>query len=203
MPTVSIVHVSDTISGRIFTVDSGAGVSVVPPHPDFTIHAVPLQLKSASGAVIKTHGITRLRIRLAPSLSRDWIFVVADVQANYLGADFLKATQLLLDVAHACLRTRDGLIVPGHTATPPPAHAAGLRLGEILVSAPAQPPAAGTPTATTPLPPVVHQVQHRIITTGHPVFARARRLDPARYAVARAEFDQLLRLGVIRPSDSP
>jgi transposase InsO family protein len=46
-------------------------------------------------------------------------------------------------------------------------------------------------------------VQHCIITTGHPVFARARRLDPARYAVARAEFDQLLRLGVIRPSDSP
>ena len=53
------------------------------------------------------------------------------------------------------------------------------------------------------LPPVRHSVQHRIITKGRPVFARARRLDPERYAVARKEFDQLLRLGVVRPSNSP
>ncbi len=50
--------------------------------------------------------------------------------------------------------------------------------------------------------PVKHTVMHHITTTGPPVFARTRRLAPERFKVARQEFDHMLQLGIIRPSDS-
>nr|VZI05960.1 unnamed protein product [Spirometra erinaceieuropaei] len=40
-------------------------------------------------------------------------------------------------------------------------------------------------------------------TTGPPVFARPRRLAPERFQAAKAEFEHMLQLGIIRPSESP
>ncbi|BHF66550.1 hypothetical protein SprV_0200957100 [Sparganum proliferum] len=40
-------------------------------------------------------------------------------------------------------------------------------------------------------------------TTGSPVFARPRRLAPVRFQAAKAEFEHMLQLGIIRPSESP
>ncbi|CAE1266510.1 unnamed protein product [Acanthosepion pharaonis] len=48
-----------------------------------------------------------------------------------------------------------------------------------------------------------HQTQHFIKTTGQPVFARPRRLAPNKLKFAKKAFDDMLREGVIRPSDSP
>ncbi|CAB0028373.1 unnamed protein product [Trichogramma brassicae] len=45
-------------------------------------------------------------------------------------------------------------------------------------------------------------VQHRIVTSGQPVFARPRRLAGDRLAAAKAEFKKLLDRGIIRPSSS-
>ncbi|KAJ8362062.1 hypothetical protein AAFF_G00399970 [Aldrovandia affinis] len=50
---------------------------------------------------------------------------------------------------------------------------------------------------------VKHGVDHFIATTGPPVHARARRLDPQKLAVAKAEFDSMERLGIVRRSSSP
>ena len=47
-----------------------------------------------------------------------------------------------------------------------------------------------------------HTVQHHITTTGQPAFARPRRLPPDKLRVAKAEFEHLLQLGIVRPSDS-
>nr|CAH8841726.1 unnamed protein product [Trichobilharzia regenti] len=44
---------------------------------------------------------------------------------------------------------------------------------------------------------------HHIITTGQPVTSKARRLAPDKLRIARNEFDHMLSLGVIRPSNSP
>ncbi|KAJ8391890.1 hypothetical protein AAFF_G00083610 [Aldrovandia affinis] len=44
---------------------------------------------------------------------------------------------------------------------------------------------------------VKHGVDHFIATTGPPVHARARRLDPQKLAVAKAEFDSMERLGIV------
>ena len=52
--------------------------------------------------------------------------------------------------------------------------------------------------------PPCHQVRHHILTkTGPPVFAKARRLYPAKLAVAKAEFSTMEKVGIIRRSTSP
>ena len=40
------------------------------------------------------------------------------------------------------------------------------------------------------------------MTKGHPVFARPRRLAPDNLVTAKREFDDMIKLGVIEPSDS-
>ena len=44
---------------------------------------------------------------------------------------------------------------------------------------------------------------HHIVTNGPPVFARARRLAPDKLKAAKAEFQYMLDLGIIRQSSSP
>ena len=48
-----------------------------------------------------------------------------------------------------------------------------------------------------------HRVQHFIKTQGPPVAARPRRLNCDKLRAAKAEFDKMERLGIIRRSDSP
>ena len=47
-----------------------------------------------------------------------------------------------------------------------------------------------------------HGVQHHLVTSGPPVTAKFRRLDPTRLAAAKAEFDDMLKAGVVRRSSS-
>jgi hypothetical protein len=47
-----------------------------------------------------------------------------------------------------------------------------------------------------------HKIRHTIETTGRPVFAKARRLDPDKLRQAEAEFRELEAAGIIRHSDS-
>ncbi|KAL1256233.1 hypothetical protein QQF64_011778 [Cirrhinus molitorella] len=48
-----------------------------------------------------------------------------------------------------------------------------------------------------------HGVEHHIATTGPPVYARAHRLGPIKLAVAKTEFENMERLGIVRRSNSP
>lgn len=45
-------------------------------------------------------------------------------------------------------------------------------------------------------------VQHHIITDGQPVFAKARRMNPDLLAIAKNQFDYMLKQGVCQPSKS-
>ena len=47
-----------------------------------------------------------------------------------------------------------------------------------------------------------HTTTHHILTRGPPVTARPRRLDADRLKIARAEFEHMQELGIIRPSSS-
>ena len=48
-----------------------------------------------------------------------------------------------------------------------------------------------------------HGVKHHINTRGQPVFAKARRLDPDKLAIAWAEFQKMEDAGIIHRSNSP
>ncbi|PIK45967.1 hypothetical protein BSL78_17175 [Apostichopus japonicus] len=49
---------------------------------------------------------------------------------------------------------------------------------------------------------VKHNITHHILTKGPPTFARPRRLAPDRLRLAKNEFEHMLELGIIRPSES-
>ncbi len=52
-------------------------------------------------------------------------------------------------------------------------------------------------------PSLKHKSHHTIETTGCPVFAKARRLDPDKLHKVEAEFRKLEAAGIVRRSDSP
>ena len=49
----------------------------------------------------------------------------------------------------------------------------------------------------------IHSTTYHIETTGAPMFSRPRRLLADKLKAAKAEFNHMLQLGVIRPSSSP
>ncbi|CAI2724603.1 unnamed protein product [Schistosoma spindalis] len=53
------------------------------------------------------------------------------------------------------------------------------------------------------LPCVTSNVTHHITTTGPPVFSKARRLAPENLRLEKNEFDHMIKLGIIRPLNSP
>jgi len=56
--------------------------------------------------------------------------------------------------------------------------------------------------ASKKLPPATHNVQHIIEMTERPVASRYRRLDPERLALAKDEFKELEKQGIVRRSSS-
>jgi hypothetical protein len=50
--------------------------------------------------------------------------------------------------------------------------------------------------------PPKHNVEQNIVTSGRPVTARFRRLDPEKLVAAKAEFEQMEAAGILRRSDS-
>ena len=78
--------------------DTGAEVSVLPATglDTRTCQAGP-SLKAANGSSIKTYGVHSTKLQLG-SRQYKWDFTVADVSHPLLGADFLWANALLVDL---------------------------------------------------------------------------------------------------------
>ena len=49
---------------------------------------------------------------------------------------------------------------------------------------------------------VKHGITHKIVTKVHPIFVRSRRLAPDKLVTSKRELDEMIKLGVIEPSDS-
>eukprot|EP00795_Rhopilema_esculentum_P017874 gene17874-biopygen608 len=131
-----------------------------------------------------------------------WIFIIADIPTPILGADFLAHYGLKVDVRNRTLiDTTTSLSIRGissSASSPSP-----------VFCFPATTPYSSLlkrfPDITRPSyneATIKHSVTHHIRTTGPPVFCRPRRLAPDRLKIAKAEFDHMLQLGIIRPSDS-
>ena len=131
-----------------------------------------------------------------------WIFIIADLPIPILGADFLAHFGLRVDARHRKLiDTTTGLILCGlqsTTVSPSPVF-------HFPVSTPYTDLLRKFPSISRPCyneSSVKHSVTHHIRTTGPSVFCRPCRLAPDRLKIAKAEFDHMLQLGIIRASDS-
>ena len=199
----ALLWVRDTSSGERFLVDSGAEVSVVPA-TEADRRAQPstaYDLVAANHTPIATYGTRTLRLDLAPVDCLPWAFVVADVNKAILGMDFLSAHDFLVDPRRRRLLHRPSdTFLHAEPCTQPTPLITTLRqptqYEDILREFPLLTSQRSSPSQ------VRHGVQHSIVTTGPPCFARPRRLAPERLQAAKKEFDTMLAEGIVRPSDS-
>ncbi|BHF70830.1 hypothetical protein SprV_0401388300 [Sparganum proliferum] len=148
--------------------------------------------------------LSSLPLNIGHRRSFTWIFVIADVPHAILGSDFLAEFDLLVDCRRARLLDRTtGLFVRGLTPFTAPTNLSVLDTG---IACPYRDLLLQHPNIIKPQlrsGEIQHDVVHHIRTSGPPVFARPRRLAPSRLQAAKAEFEHMLQLDIIRPSESP
>ena len=192
-----LLHVTDRRTDDKWLVDGGALISIQPPSQKQRRKGPSDQkLRAANGTEILCYGSIVNTIKIG-SQNFTHKFVLADVQSRILGADFL--AQNYLAPNH-----RDAVLINLHDySTLPAEHALGFKSVPInFVSQINDPcfalldkfPEICTPSFTIKEPQ--HGVKHHIPTSGQPVQSRARRLDPEKLAVAKAELQKLVDLGV-------
>lgn len=198
-----LLFIKDSQSGRRFLVDSGSQKSLLHPtgHEAARDGGGP-QLSAANGSAIGTFGTKRTNVCFH-GRNFEWEFVVASVSVPIIGADFLCANGLLVDVANR--RLIDAVTFAtfpceaGGVGSVP--HATFSTSGDIFQSLLTEFPSLTTPAFSSAV--AKHGVEHFIPTSGPPVFAHARRLDAGKLACAKEEFATMERLGIVRRSNSP
>ncbi|CAE1310754.1 unnamed protein product [Acanthosepion pharaonis] len=198
-----LFYVTDTRNNLRFLVDTGAAISVLPVHDKARQQPFQLRLQAANGSSINTYGTKSLTLNIGMRRDFTWNFTVADVQMPILGADFLAHYDLAVrmnnhsltdNLTRLCvLGTYSKLTTTGITV----ATCHNKEYLDLLNQYQDLLRPAGSIDSTK------HQTQHFIKTTGQPVFSRPRRLAPNKLKFAKKAFDDMLREGVIRPSDSP
>ena len=179
-------------------------MSVIPPSRSELTKPTTGELTAANKTPIRTYGERSLTLDLGLRRSFQWVFTIADVPHAIIGIDFLEHFNLLVDPARRRLIDAvTNLSIAGQ-----PSGAASIT--PLFAQPMAQPPYAQLieEYATIfrqgqTLPAVTTTVQHHIATKGPPVHFRPRRLPPEKLKIARAEFQHMLDLGIIRPSSSP
>ena len=194
-----LLHVQDNANGLTWLVDGGASVSLVPPTPDERAsghNTTPLH--AANGTPISCFGNRHMTLRLG-NRQFEWDLIVADVTSPIIGADFMMEYHLAVDHTLGLLVDLDdfstvtGKVFPDH---PFRVNAVNNVYTALLDERPELTTLAFNPAKTK------HGVQHHIPTEGPPVYARARRLAPDQLVAAKAEFDKLQKLGIVRRSKS-
>lgn len=201
--TDPLLFIFDRDSGIRFLVDTGAEVSVTPAssHDRRCGTSGPL-LSAANGMNIKTFGCRNITLKFANRNFR-WSFMLADVPQPLLGADFLCAHNLLVDLRGRRLvdaQTYESFTC-GHMVGHVPHLGALSTVNNKYAQLLAEFPSITTPTFSAPT--TKHGIEHYIPTQGPPVHSRARRLPPDKLAIAKQEFRNMEQLRIICRSDSP
>lgn len=202
------LFITDSTSKLQYLVDTGSDLCVYPVSflRAQRRHKTNYELYAANNTIIATYGWFSLSLDLGLRRSFTWRFVIADVTKPIIGVDFLSFYNLLVDVRNS--RLIDGttsLASAALVASACPSPQIKVISGDspyhkLLEEYPDVMRPCGDPSERK----CKHQTQHYIKTTpGPPVFARPRRLAPDRLKIARHEFDDMVRSGIARQSDSP
>ncbi|GFV74078.1 hypothetical protein TNCV_4509851 [Trichonephila clavipes] len=193
----------DRETGCQFLVDSGADVSILPwTKTKGECQASQYKLYAANGTEIPTYGLKILTLDLGLRRPFQWPFIIAKVKRGIIGADFLQKFQLLIDLHNRKLI--DGvtnLSIKGEVATIQENNDLSTvnrasKYFNLLKSY----PDLTKPNLVNRV--VKHGVKHHILTTGQPVYSKARQLAPDKSKLAKQEFQFMLDNDIIRPSKS-
>ena len=199
--STSRLNVTDRLTKTSFSVDTGADVYPSSRLRERRTHS-SYELFAANGTTVRTYGCITLRLDYGLRREFSWRFVVADVTRPIIGSDFLSFYNLLFHVRHLRLIDITTLTLNGDPV--------GTFGGQIKVLD-------GSSRYHTTLldfreiirpagvlrQPRHSTVHHIRVTPGPPAASRPRRLatDPLR--IAKSEFEEMLRSGTARRSDSP
>ena len=169
-----------------------------------SVSTTKIQLQAVNKSPITTFGEKSFTLNLGLRRVFRWIFIVTDLTTPILGADFLNEYGLLVDIKHRRLiDATTSLTVKGIGAY------TGAIISPMYVRQDASQRFTALlreyPDITRPVfkhSDVKHTTTHHIQTKGPPASARPRRLAPDRQRIAKAEFDHMIELGIIRQSDS-
>jgi hypothetical protein len=195
-----LIYLQDSVSNQQFLVDTGAAVSVF-PHRSAAATSGPL-LTGADGKPISSWG--KVTKKLNFGLHTFVVsFILAAVSKPILGIDFLAAHRLLVDPFACAVLFASSLEPVGRTISAVPSRFAASisHIAPAVRTLLAAFPAIVGDGKGTPKPR--HGVRHFVETSGHPVFAKARRLDPDKLKIAESEFRSLEAAGIVRRSNSP
>ncbi|GFV99145.1 hypothetical protein TNCV_1511181 [Trichonephila clavipes] len=197
------LFVKDRETGCQFLVDSGADVSILPwTKKKGECQTSQYKLYAANGTEIPTYGLKILTLDLGLRRPFQWPFIIAKVKRGIIGADFLRKFQLLIDLHNRKLI--DGvtnLSIKGEVATIQENNDLSTvnrasKYFNLLKSY----PDLTKPNLVNRV--VKHGVKHHILTTGQPVYSKARQLAPDKLKLAKQEFQFMLDNDIIRPSKS-
>ena len=192
----------DKVSNSEFLVDTGALASVYPATEEDrraknTQHKT-ITLTAANGTRINTYAQRELKLCFHNHTYR-WKFIIADVDKPLLGADFLRAHDLLVDVNRCKLIDAMSLQpVPSNTTR-------SSATNEVqFVNSPStnivqeftnifKPELQHKPGDAAK-----HGVSHFIQTTGRPVHQKFRRLSPKKLQIAKDYFTDMVRMGICK-----
>jgi hypothetical protein len=189
---------------RRFLFDTGAAFSVLTFKGLRRLKADLPLLRASGGQNIPCFGELQSTNKFSEKCF-EWTFLLADVEAPLLGADFLRSHRLLVDLHGGCLIEATSLQRLGNNMQPGQYQpqlcsvfeATLPRLRQLISQFPDVLNAAGA------LPPVKHAVEHVIETTGRLVSAKFWRLDPVKLQAAKAEFLKMEKEGIVQRSSSP
>lgn len=193
--------IRDNDSHIQFLIDTGSDVSILPCKPK-TKQANNLKLFAANNTTIDTYGERTITINLNLRRLFQWSFILADTEKAIIGADFLHNFNLLVDIRHH--RLIDNITKLSTVGIQSDAVVCSIRtyadnhsFADILRE---------FPTVTVPqtfTSTTTHQTSHFIETQGPPVFEKPRRLAPDKLLAAKKQFQNMVNLGICRPSNSP
>ena len=199
---LTLLYIKDDNTGRRFLVDTGAKVSVYPVSGRQSRSAASdLVLQAANGSLIPTYGERVMTISFN-GMKFQWTFIMAAVTQPLLGADFLCAHSLLVDVrgqrlidsatfaSLPLLKMKASMQSIQNVAKSEDDYSTLLaKFGDIL-----------KPTFSSAS--AKHNVEHYITTEGPPIHGHRRRLPPEKLAIAREEFRVMEEMGIVRRSCS-
>ena len=199
--------IRDRNSGRLFLADSGAQFSVFPATDRDRRGPAGGRLAAANQTTINTYGKRTIPLQFGDGHRFEQEFTIADVSRPMLGGDFMDKYNLAVDVRG------QRLIKAGEV---PASNTICSIIDDNADSESKSRTEIGDEDFFKLLdmyPSILNQnfrdlenkhgSSHYIETTGPPISSRPRRLDQTKLAAAKAEFEELERLGIIRRSNSP
>lgn len=175
------MFIKDPTTNTTFLIDTGADISVIPNSKNLstTLANLDQPLYAANGTRIQTFGDTTLVLGLGLHRSFRWRFVIADVSQAIIGADFLQHFGLLVDFRNRKLT--DALTQLSVSATSNSIQREHIIIKTVNITSPFQRILLEFPKLTRPLSnqfmTATTSAQHQIITKGHPIHSKFRRLD--------------------------